>query len=806
MPIKSFYSSGNDVTARELTITSVLSKIFEALVFLGFLIGATVALLYVSGQVFQQMKVMDFDVPPSAWTIVHWFMLVYICVLVCGFLAGWIPRYLKEKLKETSRSKAFLTRRLAFLANEVREKIEEQLDDKETKWTLITESGHEVEYASLSVYILAFLASFIAFLWIVEVAQVGGYRGVYETNFVLLLAFLALLLTRQCNEATLLSLLTLLGMAYLYHDGLRVLSRSSNFELVNWPFFLGGFLISAAIVYRIYLSWQKSRKQRFLLVGGTKAKLVSPKEKGWQIEDISLPDDYKQRRGASGYSFLLASPDGTTEFNVATIEELEVIGKLGLQRLSKECDTYVKQGHVIPEWKALIVCAIAWLFVAHMVVEMTMMYVLMAKPSTDWVKGEFESGHAASKEVRKFYPNQLFMRAFDAHYELAKGDYEKAVAIIEKVRTETFRNGPIYIFLKSTFDEDSMMFWQDLQKMDELIAKEKVVDGRDEKAYRSFRRAQEILRIYQRYGPRFPRPDSLRELTLGSAKEAYDLTKGQWPEATTQYIELLGTIATTALSPAFSNEPKAVQKQIEEALKLLEKEGNNLPKETYLALKARLLMRLERFSDVLTLLDKTENNELKLIRVSAARAAGHVSPSLADELSEDTASERMLKAILVAELGHFNKAWELLRYSSEADESTYRSRILEALLGDQLLPQYWQSNVDKPVTLARAIGSKRDQFYDAKDLVWQKRREKPIADDMDVFAKFQKRKVWTLQWENWMTTADLEYLTGLAKAVSLDNGVYENAWSVKRESYFKRLSKLQWYRYADRAKLHLKSE
>mgnify|MGYP001549246249 CR=1 FL=1 len=813
MALKSFYEVDEETTATSLTVKNTVIALLQAAIFFAAMVAALFGIFCLFLFAFKKVTSMKNALTQSAWTVLACFVLIYFLILLYGLFCGFILRWLKTKVKASHFGQDYIRKESAYLAAQAQEEIAKQLkeEDKDKKWTIFTESYRFEKTASLPLYSLVVLAAWAAFIPLNDVAKLCSWAYIHYANFALLLAFISIVATKHCNEATLLPLLSLLAIGYLQKSGIPSIT-GSYYPITLWPYVASCLVLSTIILYRIFLTWKKSKTKRFLLTSGGKCLLAKNTAKGWQLLDASYIEGGQTLSGYSGFSFELELPnEQTTRFQVETLAELEAIANRGMTGLPTKKEAYVARKALKTEWKAISVCALAWGLVAVPILEVSMVFVLFQKPLEAWSELDYEPVKEMSKEFVKVFPNSAWPAMLNSHYEFVKGDYEKAIASLRKAEACVYGANTVHSFITQFFDGTTSAFLADWENLDETLAKEKTPLGKDDVAFRHFRKAQSILALYDKHGPRFPRPDSLRQMLLQPAHKAYQMTKGNWVEPTILYIEILGTLASSALIPTFSNEPAKVKAQIEEALKVLETEKDNLSANKYLSLKARLLLRQERFAEVVKLLAGNEVAELKTLRISAGRHCGHTKSSSINELDETDSSQRKLKAILLAESGRFDEAWSLLRASSTADQCAYRARLIEALLGDQLLPAYWQSSVARPITMARVTGVKRDEFKEGNEHPLTKKRLKKIPYAMDIFSQWHKRRIFTLQWEKWMIAADIEYMIGLAQQAAQDSkeydlvSVYNKTWDIKRDSPFKRLSELSWYRYRDRANSQLKS-
>ena len=265
--------------------------------------------------------------------------------------------------------------------------------------------------------------------------------------------------------------------------------------------------------------------------------------------------------------------------------------------------------------------------------------------------------------------------------------------------------------------------------------------------------------------------------------------------ALVKHLSLIDEVKLSPFHPIFEN---LAQKHYEEAIGLLQSIKEKMAHEEFKSLSARVHFKFEHFDKTISLLSDSKKAEDRMLLASAARYTKKSKDELLKLIGsigytskEQDNEVTILLALTLAHKGDLSGARALLKCKDKRmypkySKFDFKNKIVDALLCNQ----------NSDILLA-----KFEQRVSSIETCLKKRSYSGFHQKYYEFSEFK--------WPCWMSTADMEYLTFLAKYAQRNLIAHSKEDltlpKLPNDYCFDRLGKLEWYPYARRARELTKS-
>ena len=312
----------------------------------------------------------------------------------------------------------------------------------------------------------------------------------------------------------------------------------------------------------------------------------------------------------------------------------------------------------------------------------------------------------------------------------------------------------------------------------------------------SSKKLDDLINVFEKNEHLILSEEHFYEMVLEFRRRIYQENESK--ESLLKLLYALTFIDRPTLSPfTTAFQTLSTQDRHKEALSLLSKVKRLLSDEEHRLLTARVHFKFEEFNETLSSLEGLTSIEAKLLYTSAARYCGKSKKELLrlvanigfKTLKQDN-EVAMLLGLILAQTGDFIGARSLLQKRYDKQINDYRRKrfielfkVLEALICNQHPSLALSCKSLSPVSFEGILKRKTLGYNEAQPLI--------------AFGQ--------LEWVEWMSTADMEYLTYLVAYAKRNLYVFGLKHSFKllpapKKDVLERLSKLTWYPYAQRAK------
>ena len=701
---------------------------------------------------------------------------LYVLPLLVVWSCNALPRFFLRQLRRFERVQTGWLKHNCKLLKSRADELTDTLKTMGENVLCLVESPADGEETSGTTLWFALILIVWYLDCINKLQRIEGYSAVYIFAPFLLIPFLAPLFAKKIHWLT--PFVSLLALLY-------ALTETRLFVIPDYKF--DGVLLAIVLLQfpiAIFSFWRR-HYPRLLVVKEGQQKIVklATRNEATTSTELAQQEWSFIEEPAGGYSVELANNGKFTlgtPCEVAELSKFDLISNDWLAKLTRP--RFFKR-----EGLTLGVCLLTLLPIVFLLAYTDRLNRVVAYGSSAYLLENLPTEKQADS-LLNMNPYSTMGHTLRSAHRLRQGRFEEAIALAKRAKDLAGLTSSDYhvqeAYLAGKMVE--LLSHYDLKIAQKAIEVERSPSSKNIKEFVSFFEKTKRFTLSI---------EGLYEFVLTLWKKTHNKDKSKY--LAIELLHALTFIDKPTLSPLSTVLTVEAEERYKEALSLLAALKAQMSDEEHRLLTARVHFKFEKFPETLASLEGSTSPEAKLLYTSAARYCGKSKEellALVGTIGYKTKRQdnevAMLLGLILAQSGDLDGARALLRRRYEKQTETLSGKnfitlfkILEALICNQNPTATLANNKLPPVSFEGIV---------------MRSTYSPIVQHKLVYFK-------ELEWGQWMSTADMEYLVYLVTYAKRNLSVFDGQERFRflpapDKDVLVRLAGLEWYPYAERAK------